>query len=88
MSEWIVCEWERPDIDQMTPPVINRCRGPRLLVDPSYAVRWHGQCLNTKGRWEYEPMPSSRTPAFYRRCRFPSFDAAVAAFTARKEKQP
>jgi len=27
-------------------------------------------CLNKKGKWEYEPMPSSRTDNFLKRCRF------------------
>jgi hypothetical protein len=88
MPEWVACEWERPDVDEMAPPVINRCRGYRLPQEPMYAIRWHGRCLNTKGRWEYEPMPSSRTTAFYRRCRFATFEEAAAAFEARKEVTP
>lgn len=36
-----------------------------------------GQCLNKKGEWEIEPMPSSRTNDFYRRCRFGSIEDAM-----------
>lgn len=49
------------------------------------AVRWSisvdihsGCCLNRDGDWEYEPVPSSRDDEFYARCRFPSFEDAVA----------
>jgi hypothetical protein len=49
-------------------------------TDPvRYAVREMGECLNTSGQWEYEPQPSSRDDAFFARCRFPTFEAAVAA---------
>lgn len=26
-----------------------------------WAVCWMGRCLDAKGRWDYEPIPSSRT---------------------------
>ncbi len=35
-------------------------------------------CLNKRGQWEFQPMPSSRTDAFLRRCRFDSAEAALA----------
>ena len=38
--------------------------------------RMGGWCLNKKGGWEYEPMPSSRTAAFFKRCRWPTPEAA------------
>lgn len=44
-----------------------------------WAVRRAGNVLSTAGRWEYEPMPSSRTKAFLKRCRFATFEAAMLA---------
>lgn len=51
-----------------------------------YAVRCGGSVLSIDGKWEWEPLPSSRDDEFYRRFRFPSFEAAsAAARKARKE---
>ena len=36
-------------------------------------------CLSKRGDWVYEPLPSSRTDAFLKRCRFDSADEAIAA---------
>lgn len=44
-----------------------------------YAVRSDGNCLAKDGVWEWEPMPSSRNEAFTARCRFATFDEAMAA---------
>ena len=42
--------------------------------------------LNKDGEWEYEPQPSSRDDEFFARCRWESFDEALAAAkTARPE---
>ena len=41
-----------------------------------WAISDGGNVLNRKGRWEYEPLASSRTEAFRRRTRF-SRDEAV-----------
>jgi hypothetical protein len=35
-----------------------------------WAVVDGGSNLNRDGQWEYEPLPSSRDPAFFTRCRF------------------
>ncbi len=43
-----------------------------------WAIRDHGACLNKKGEWEYEPMPSSRDDAFFERCRWDSAEEALA----------
>jgi hypothetical protein len=50
--------------------------------DGSYkwAIRSHGQVMTKTGKWEYEPMPSSRTDAFLKRARFDSVDEAVWTF--------
>lgn len=45
-----------------------------------WAVRDGGDCLNKKGKFEYEPMPSSRTEDFLNRCRFSSTEEALEAW--------
>lgn len=50
-----------------------------------YAIRKRGWVLNRRGKWEYEPIPSSRTDAFLKRCRFKTVAAALAAWA---EEQP
>jgi hypothetical protein len=47
----------------------------------AWAIRQGSACLNKKGMWEEEPLPSSRTAAFLRRCRFESIEDAVKAWT-------
>ena len=42
-----------------------------------WAIREKGCCLNKQGEWEIEPIPSSRTSAFYKRCRWKSAEAAL-----------
>lgn len=42
----------------------------------AWAVTEGGCCLNNKGKWEYEPHPSSRSNAFIKRTRF-TFEEAV-----------
>lgn len=42
-----------------------------------WAIREKGCCLNKQGKWEIEPIPSSRTSAFYKRCRWNSVEAAL-----------
>lgn len=34
--------------------------------------------FNRLSEWEYQPMPSSRTEDFYKRCRYETVDEAVA----------
>lgn len=47
-----------------------------------WAVRHLGNCMNTSGEFEYEPMPSSRDDEFIARNRWPSAEAAYAAWEA------
>ena len=44
-----------------------------------YAVRQAGACLNKRGQWEFEPMPSSRDDRFLNRCRYDSWRDAARA---------
>lgn len=86
-SEWRPTSWKLSR--DMDPNTGDGMEGPTitLMVSPfyegeRYAVRRRGRCLNTSGKWEYEPMPSSRDDAFYERCRFKSFEEAAAAVNA------
>lgn len=60
--------------DRDFPITIDRCR----QADDSfkYAIRKTSSCMNKKGEWEYEPIPSSRDEDFYARCRFESLEEA------------
>jgi hypothetical protein len=42
-----------------------------------WAIREHGLVFNKEGKWEDEPMPSSRNKEFFTRCRFSSVDEAL-----------
>lgn len=50
-----------------------------------WAVRKGSEVLNKKGKWEYEPIPSSRTDKFLERTRFDSLESAIEAFEALRE---
>lgn len=41
-------------------------------------------CLNTDWKWEYEPLPSSRTQEFFERCRYGLPAALQIAVEARR----
>lgn len=43
-----------------------------------WSIVWIGYVFNKGGEWEYDPLPSSRDDEFLARCRWDSFDAAVA----------
>lgn len=50
------------------------------MVDvDKWAIRWRGQRLTKKGKWIYEPIPSSRTKMFYKRTQF-SFDEGMEVY--------
>ncbi len=52
----------------------------RRLDPERWAVTFRSEVLNKKGKWEWEPSPSSRTDAFFARTRWSSAAAAVKAF--------
>jgi hypothetical protein len=62
--------------------------GASLADTDVWAIRCLGQVLNRKGKWEYEPLPSSRSNAFLTRCRFTLAEAKEAAQKAVKERTP
>lgn len=81
MSHIIPVAWEHTDTDEHCPLLrLERCRGREGVV--RYAIRQGGLCLNKNGKWEYEPLPSSRTEAFFRRCRWDRFEDAYAVFAS------
>lgn len=44
-----------------------------------WSVEWLGFVLTRSGKWIHNPLPSSRTPAFKKRTRFPLDEAVVLA---------
>ncbi len=65
------------DIDTLSGVKVERCmqmKGPDL-----WAVRCGRNVLAHDGGWEWEPQPSSRDSEFLKRCRFASFELAMAA---------
>jgi hypothetical protein len=42
-----------------------------------WAIREKGDCLNKDGKWEYEPLNSSRTEEFFARCRWDTAEEAL-----------
>lgn len=81
-TEWVATKFVRKcDLDSsslnLNPVTIDMCVSP-FYEGTRWAVRRGSQCLNVKGEWVYEPMPSSRTDLFYKQCRFPSREAAEA----------
>jgi len=81
MAEHVaVLEVEPPTQEQPLPIRVERVQ--QLDGSALWAVRHGGHVLATDGRWEHEPLPSSRTPAFLARCRFPTLSAAWTAAKA------
>lgn len=75
-------EWVVGDPNDRDALAIRKCFGFRLPYEPMWKVKraaFDGPVLAKNGGWEYDPLPSSRDEAFYRRCRFDSFEEAIAA---------
>ena len=74
MIELIPCKYRvdgRDGLDEIHISERRRPDGsPRWSIDSNTGV------LNKKGIWEYEPSPSNRTEAFFKRCRFASLEKA------------
>ena len=68
------------DAMDLEAPVFVRMNSP-FYQGERWAVRRLSQCLSREGKWEYEPMPSSRDDAFYARCRFNTLEDAVSVFS-------
>ena len=68
-------ESEFNDLHQIVPVRFVRMNSP-FYEGEKWCVREFVDCLNKDGKWEYEPMPSSRDDEFYASCRFDSFKEA------------
>lgn len=66
---------------------IRECVGYRLPKPQMWKVHKRGYVLAKDGEWEVEPLPSSRDEEFYARCRFDTFDEALAAARAAELEQ-
>ena len=53
---------------------------------PLWAVRRRDLCLNSDGKWQWEPMSGSRDSSFVLRCRHASPAAALAALLERRRR--
>lgn len=68
-------------IGGQAPPLGVAVYAEKRCWDPeAWAVTYLGDCLNHDGKWESEPMPSSRTPEFLGRTRWPTMEAALEAY--------
>lgn len=57
-------------------------RAPQRKGADRWAVRRHGNVLNKRGEWEYEPSNSNRDDDFFARCRYSDHTIAIAAASA------
>jgi hypothetical protein len=79
---WSVLDTKDRDIEDTTIERIPRHDGPCR-----YSVRRRGCCLNKKLEFEHEFLPSARTKAFFKRCRFDTFEQAVEIFDKYRQHQ-
>mgnify|MGYP001559667595 CR=1 FL=1 len=83
--EWIPTEWAIAPLHLRPRPDVTIHRLGQMSGPDLYAVRQGNYCLSRKGGWEFEPQPSSRDRAFFRHCRFSSFEEARTAAEATEE---
>lgn len=60
--------------DDFSPVELTQRRG---LESVKWTILQGGACFNKQGKWEYEPMPSSRTDEFIERTRWNSAQEAL-----------
>ena len=73
-NSWV---WKPSDSKYLEPVVIQTAK--QINGTVKFAVRQSGYCLSKSGKWEYEPMPSSRDEEFLESCRFDSWQDAADA---------
>lgn len=80
-NEWIACEWQRAaDADAFELGVTIRRQTSPDYEGVKFSVNYGDmRCLTKRGKMIYQPRPSARTKEFFKRCRFDSFESAVAA---------
>jgi len=54
--------------------------------DDLWAITDGSAVLNCNDEWEYEPLPSSRTDEFLKRCRFSKSEAIIRAQNIQRSK--
>jgi hypothetical protein len=74
-AAWMPCKWHLQGSHQ--DPVFIESTGPT-----GFAIRRGCSVLAKDGEWEYEPMPSGRDNDFLTRCRYATFDEAVAMYAS------
>lgn len=80
MDEWVATQYKHEDdVEDPHPNLIIESTTSSSYEGVKWAVRFAGQCLSVKGRWEYEPQPSSRSDSFLRRFRFDDLEQAKEA---------
>ena len=76
MKNWIPTEWtHKKQLKKSGHITIHRMTSP-YYKGIRFAVRKRGLCLSIDGNWDYEPSPSDRDDAFYKKFRFESFEKA------------
>jgi hypothetical protein len=76
--ELVISSYRIPGTGLLSPVHLERCERPE--GDARWAIRHAGCCLNRKAEWEFEPIPSSRTDAFFARCRYDTIEEALAVW--------
>lgn len=71
--KWVWDKWDGEE-----PIIIERVSN---YTGTRFAIRRGGDCMDRKGKWEPQPIPSERTNEWLNRFRFYSFDEAAEAVT-------
>lgn len=65
--------------ERMDTVTIRKVFGHRMPKSPMWKVMRDSFAFTKDGDWEWEPVPSERDDEFYARCRFDTFEEAMAA---------
>lgn len=84
ISEYMVEGYGEPDL----PVTIVRHTSP-FYEGIKWGIKWRSRVLGKNGKWAFEPIPSSRTDAFYAKYRFDSVaDACIALASSADQEGP
>lgn len=85
MSSWQPTQWMHPEDMRNASPVTVNAKLNRYHVT-KFSVTYGCYVFNHRtGRWQSDPQPSNRNDAYYRDCRFDSFEQAIEV--ADRERQ-
>lgn len=73
-------------VDPMHPITIETCRQRDGTI--LYAIRQAGAVFTRNAKWEFEPIPSSRTDAFIQRARFNTWEEAANLIIKHFQSRP